>query len=146
VISGENIRAETNVFYIEDGILVQENKRHLDELDHFEPQFIVPAALSTNNRTRQLTLRLPHPPSKLIPGITMTGTASICYQTVTRGLVTHVAGAAYPQTETIVYAHIPIIPRSTLRCLTGMHPFRRIILSCYMAFHDLWAKVRRPTF
>lgn len=51
-------------------------------------------------------------PSKLIPGITMKGTAPTFYKIpVTTTLVNAVATGMYPAQETVVYAHIPDIPR-----------------------------------
>ena len=67
----------------------------------------------------------------------MKGTAPIFYKIkVTVALVTSVAGGVYPPATTIVYAHIPDIPRPNQRWNEGMKPLdnRRIILSCYEAF------------
>ncbi|OBZ78038.1 hypothetical protein A0H81_01843 [Grifola frondosa] len=142
VINGENRRAETDVCLVgEDRIvllLVQEDKRHLEDSDP-EPQLIAGAiaAFTANNRWRLQTLGLSPLPSKLMAGITMKGTAPIFYKiNVTEELATAVGGGAFPQTPTIVYAHVPVVPRPNRRWAEGMKPLdnRQIILSCYEAF------------
>jgi len=72
-----------------------------------------------------------------MPGIIMKGTAPTFYKIfITTELVASVAGGVYPATPTIVYAHIPTIPRPNRRWSEGMKPLdnRGTILSCYEAF------------
>lgn len=141
IICGENRHAKTDVCILDDNdilLLIQEDKRHLDNSDP-EAQLIAEAiaAFYANNQTRMRTLGLPILPSKLIPGITMKGTAPTFYKVpVTTTLVNAVATGMYPTQETVVYAHIPDIPRPARRWSEGMRPLdnRRIILSCYEAF------------
>ncbi|KAJ7806257.1 hypothetical protein B0H14DRAFT_3091411 [Mycena olivaceomarginata] len=115
VICGENRHAKTDVCIIDDGgiLLVQEDKRHA----------------VAGNPVPQLTFGLPPLPSKVVPGITMK-------VPVSQELVMAVIGGVYPATETIVQAHLPVIPRPADRLNEGMKPQdnRLIIMSCYEAF------------
>lgn len=141
VVCGENRYAKTDVCLIDEQeimLLVQEDKRHMIPGEP-EPQLIAEAiaAFTANNRTRVLTWGLPPLPSKCIAGITLTGTAPVFYKiNVSTELLTAVGGGAYPETPTIVYAHLPVIPRPHRRWSEGMKPLdsRKIILSCYEAF------------
>jgi hypothetical protein len=141
VVCGENRHAKTDVCVVDQNeilLLVQEDKRHMDNSDP-EPQLIAEAiaAFAANNRTRQHTLNQLPLNSKVMAGITIRGTAPIFYKIkVTTTLVTSVAGGAYPRGTTTVYAHIPNIPRPNRRWSEGMRPLdnRRVILSCYEAF------------
>jgi hypothetical protein len=119
-------------------LLVQEDKRHLEPTDP-EPQLIAEAiaAFATNNQAREQTLGRAPLPSKVMAGITMVGTSPTFYKIkVTQELVTAIGQGAYPQMVTIVYAHVPAIPRPNRRWNEGMKPLdnRQIILSCYEAF------------
>jgi hypothetical protein len=142
VICGENRHAKTNVCIVDDNdflLLVQEDKRHLENSDDPEPQLIAEAiaAFCANNKIRQQTLAQPPLPSKVMAGITMKGTAPTFYKiNVTTELITSVGGGGYPDIPTIIYAHVPSIPRPNRRWREGMKPLdnRRIILSCYEAF------------
>jgi len=141
LICGEARHAKTDVCIIDDDevlLLVQEDKRHKENSDP-ESQLIAEAiaAFAANNEIRQHTLALPPLSSKVMAGITMKGTAPIFYKiNVTTELVTSVGGGVYPDTPTVVYAHIPSIPRPNRRWSEGMKPLdnRQIILSCYEAF------------
>ncbi|KAH9001258.1 hypothetical protein EDB92DRAFT_1825584 [Lactarius akahatsu] len=141
VICGENRYAKTDVCIIDQNeilLLVQEDKRHMDNSDP-EPQLIAGAvaAFAANNQTRRQTLNLTPLDSKMMAGITVKGTAPIFYKIkVTAALVTSIGGGAYPQEATTVYAHIPNIPRPNRRWNEGMKPLdnRQVILSCYEAF------------
>lgn len=141
LVCGETRHARTDVCLIdEDKIipLIQEDKRHL-ALEAPEAQLIAKAiaAFSTNNRTRLHTLGLPPLPSKGIVGITLTGTSPVFYKIgVSMELVTAVGGGGYPATPTIVYAHLPIVPRPQRRWSEGMKLLdnRKLIPSCYGAF------------
>ncbi|KIJ47466.1 hypothetical protein M422DRAFT_28800 [Sphaerobolus stellatus SS14] len=140
-ICGENRHAKTDVCILDDNeilLLVQEDKRHMDSSNP-EAQLIAEAiaAFDSNNHTRERTLSLPPLQSKVTPGITMKGTAPTFYKIpVTTALVDAVGMGMYPQQETVVYAHIPNVPRPARRWSEGMKPLdnRRIILSCYEAF------------
>jgi len=141
LVCGENRHAKTDVCILDDNeilLLVQEDKRHMDSSNP-EAQLIAEAiaAFDSNNYTRERTLGLTPLQSKIIPGITMKGTAPTFYKIpVTTTLVNAVATGTYPQQETVVYAHIPDVPRPARRWSEGMKPLdnRRIILSCYEAF------------
>ena len=141
VICGENRYTKTDVCIIDQNqilLLVQEDKRHMDNSDP-EPQLIAEAiaAFAENNRTRQQTLNQLPLESKVMAGITMKGTAPIFHKIkVTAALVTSVGGGVYPRVATTVYAHVPDVPRPNRRWSEGMKPLdnRRIILSCYEAF------------
>jgi hypothetical protein len=143
IICGENRHAQTDVCILDEHeiiLLVQEDKRHLQMSDP-EPQLIAKAiaAFAANNQSRQQILAQSPKTSKLIAGITMKGTAPTFYKIqVTTELVISVGGGAYPEIPTIVYAHVPSIPRRHRRWSEGMKPLdnRRIILSCYEAFKN----------
>ncbi|KAL5480551.1 hypothetical protein ACEPAI_1821 [Sanghuangporus weigelae] len=142
LICGENRHTKTDVCIVNDNdeirLLVQEDKRHMEGFDP-EPQLIAEAiaALTANNRTRVRTLSLPPLHSKVMPGITLTGTTPTFYKIpVSIDLVTAVQGGVYPQQETVVRVHVPALPRPARRWSEGMTPLdnRRIILACYEAF------------
>jgi hypothetical protein len=142
VVCGVSKLAKTDVCVVDDNdeilLLVQEDKRHLENSDP-EPLLFAKAiaAFAANNRTRQRTLGLAPLPSKIMAVITMTGTSPTFYKiNVTEELVTSISEAAYPQTATVVYAHLPTVPRPNRRWIEGMKPLdnRQIILSCYEAF------------
>jgi hypothetical protein len=141
VVCGEWKHAKTDVCILDDFqilLLVQEDKRHLEATDP-EPQLIAEAiaAFSANNQTRKQALGMAPLTSKVMAGITMTGTSPTFYKiNVTQELVDAISAGGYPQTATIVYAHVPAIPRPNRRWSEGMRPLdnRQIILSCYEAF------------
>ncbi|KAJ7019067.1 hypothetical protein C8F04DRAFT_1214417 [Mycena alexandri] len=141
VICGENRPAKTDVCIIDDGgilLLVQEDKQQA-EGGNPVPQLVAEAitAFYSNNVNREQTLGLPPLPSKVVPGITMKGSAPIFFKVpVSKELVAAVIGGVYPATETIVYAHLPLIPRPVEHWNEGMKPLdnRLIIMSCYEAF------------
>jgi len=119
-------------------LLVQEDKQHLDGSDP-EPQLMAEAiaAFYGNNNTRVRALGSPTPHSKVIPGITMKSTMPTFYKIpVTTELVRAVQLGEYPAQETVVYAHLPPVPRPARRYSEGMKPLdnRHIVLSCYEAF------------
>lgn len=136
-------KADVCIMDIEDIlILVQEDKRHLDGSDP-EPPLIAQgiAAFYNNNNTRVRILMLDPLQSKVIPGITMKGTMPIFYKIpVTADLVRAVQLGEYPAQETIVYAHIPVVPRPARRYSEGMKPLdnRRVVLACYEAFKQFF--------
>lgn len=140
-VCGQQRHARTDVCIVDASdilLLVQEDKRHLDDLDP-EPQLIAAAiaAFHSNNETRVRALGLPPLQSKIMPGITMKGTMPTFYKIpVTTELVRAVQLGEYPAQETIVYAHLPPVPRPARRYNEGMKPLdnRHIILSCLEAF------------
>ncbi|KAJ7758092.1 hypothetical protein DFH07DRAFT_884698 [Mycena maculata] len=141
VICGENRQANTDVCVIDDDdilLLVQEDKRQ-GETGNPVPQLVAEAiaAFHSNNMNREQMLGLPRLPSEVVPGITMKGSAPTFFKVpVSQELVTAVMGGVYPAAETIVYAHLPPIPRPVERWNEGMKPLdnRLIIMSCYEAF------------
>jgi hypothetical protein len=142
VICGETRHAKTDVCLIDDDdnivLLIQEDKCHLF-LEDPQPQLVAEAiaAFTLNNQKREQTLGLPPLPSKVIAGITLKGTSPIFYKiNVTTELVTAVGGGAYPEIQTVVYAHLPNVPRPQRRWSEGMKPLdsRQVILSCFEAF------------
>ena len=58
---------------------------------------------------------------------------------VTSELENAVATGTYPQTPTIVQAHLPALPRPYRRQTEGMKPLdnRQILLSCFEAFKQI---------
>jgi hypothetical protein len=140
VICGENRHAKTDVCILDKNeiiLLVQEDKRHMEWKDP-EPQLVAEAiaAFAENNRIRK-RLDRPRLYSKVIPGITMTGTAPTFYKIeVTVALEDCVVSGIYPPARTTVYVHYPKVPRREKFTAEGMKPLdnRRIILSCYEAF------------
>ncbi|KAF9479936.1 hypothetical protein BDN70DRAFT_806160, partial [Pholiota conissans] len=140
-VCGENRHATTDVCLIDEDdiiLLVQEDKPYMSTEDPVA-QLIAKAiaAFATNNRTRVDILGLPPLTSKVIPGITMTGASPVFYKIgVSAELATAVGGGAYPDTQTVVYVHLPDIPRPERRWSEGMRPLdsRQAILSCYEAF------------
>jgi hypothetical protein len=144
LICGENKHAKADVCILNRNqilLLVQEDKCHFDDSSNPdpEPQLIAEAiaAFAANNRLRERTLRLPLHQSKVIPGITLKGTVPTFYKIpVTTNLVNAVRWGVYPEQETVVYAHIPDVPRREDLWNQGMKPLdnRKIILSCYEAF------------
>ncbi|KAJ7731820.1 hypothetical protein DFH07DRAFT_847003 [Mycena maculata] len=141
VICGEERYADTDVCVIDDHgiiLLVQEHKRR-EETRSPVPQLVAQAiaAFHSNNRQREQIFGLPPLPSKVVPGITMQGSAPTFFKVpVSQELVEAVMGGVYPATETIVYAHLPTIPRPAERWNEGMTPVdnRLIIMSCYEVF------------
>ncbi|KAK2464807.1 hypothetical protein APHAL10511_003225 [Amanita phalloides] len=140
-VCGEQRHAKTDVCIMDGSdilLLVQEDKRHLDGSDP-EPQLIAEAiaAFYNNNNTRVRALGLPTLQNKVIPGITMKGTMPTFYKIpITTELVRAVQLGEYPAHETVVYAHLPTVPRPARRHSEGMKPLdnRHIVLSCYEAF------------
>ena len=104
-------------------MLVQEDKRHLGN-DDAEAQLIAEAidAFNANNNTRR-DLGLDPLPSKLMPGVTMRGTAPIFYKIpVTMALATCVGVGAFPDTPTTVYVHVPNVSKPEHLWSEGMIP------------------------
>ncbi|KAK0466984.1 uncharacterized protein EV420DRAFT_1260734, partial [Desarmillaria tabescens] len=140
LICGESRHATTDVciVYADDNLLlVQEDKRHKEPKDP-EPQLIAEAiaAFQSNNARRTHVLGQNPIPVETIPGITLKGSSPIFYKIpITTELAESVALGLYPAAPTIVYAHLPKLPRPARRLSEGMRPLDiAIILSCYEAF------------
>ncbi|KAJ2916085.1 hypothetical protein MD484_g4318, partial [Candolleomyces efflorescens] len=138
---GEQRHAKTDVCIVDSDdilLLVQEDKRH-KELKDPEPQLVAAAiaAFQSNNWRRVHLLGQGPLPMRMIPGITLTGTSPTFFKVpVTQELADAVEFGAYPATPTIVYAHLPKLPRPARRLSEGMKPLdnRSQILSCFEAF------------
>ncbi|KAJ7220336.1 hypothetical protein GGX14DRAFT_493710 [Mycena pura] len=140
IVCGDNTLMKADVCIVDGGgimlLLVLEDRRHVGGADPL-PQLVAEAiaAFDLNNMTRE-RLGLEPLPSKDIPGITLKGTSPIFFKIpVTKQLVAAVRSGHYPAAETVVYAHLPAIPRPVDRWYEGMRPLdnRNIILSCYEA-------------
>lgn len=141
LICGQNRHVETDVCIMDDNaiiLLLQEDKGHLDGSDP-EPLLIAEAiaAFAANNHMRERALGFPPLHHKVMRGTTLKGTSPTFYKIpVTTDLVAAVQRGEFPESETVVHAHIPAIPRPARRWTEGMKPLdnRKIILSCYEAF------------
>ncbi|KAJ7228308.1 hypothetical protein GGX14DRAFT_412615 [Mycena pura] len=94
-------------------LLVQEDER-LDNGDDPELQVTVDAiaAIQRNSLTRVMELHLLALDTMMIPAITMYGTFPIFYKTnVTTSLNDAVKLGVFPEVATMVYRHIPRLPR-----------------------------------
>lgn len=142
-VCGQRSHAKTDVCIVDISdpshvvLLVQEDKRHLSDVNP-QPQLVAEAiaAFDNNNSARERFGR-PTLQSAIIPGITMTGTMPTFFKIpVTTELVQAVAGGTYPEKETVVYAHLSEIPGAPRAYEEGMRNLmnRHIILSCYEAF------------
>jgi len=119
-------------------LLVQENKRHLEDRGDAEARLIAKAvaAFQSNAKKRILAGMDPTLPC-VISGIVMIGTAPIFYKiTVTKELADAVMYGTFPETPTVVRFHIPSVPRPFRLLSEGMKPLdnRCAILRCYEAF------------
>ncbi|KZP31648.1 hypothetical protein FIBSPDRAFT_775593 [Athelia psychrophila] len=140
-ICGTQCRTITDVCIVDAGdtlLVIQEDKRH-KELRDSEPRLIAEAiaAFQSNNTRRTQDLGQDPVAVKVIPGITMVGSSPTFYKVpVTTELAQAVALGEYPATPTIVYAHLPDVPRPDRRLSEGMKPLdnRRSIMACYEAF------------
>ncbi|KZP02904.1 hypothetical protein FIBSPDRAFT_808267 [Athelia psychrophila] len=140
-ICGPQCHTKTDVCIVDEDdflLVVQEDKRHM-ELKDPEPQLIAEAiaAFQTNNTGRTWVLGQDPMMTKVIPGITLVGSSPTFYKIpVTTELAQAVALGEYPATPTIVYAHLPDVPRPARRLSEGMKPLdsRRQIIACYEAF------------
>ena len=142
VVCGMSMHAKTDVCLMmnrsEIILLVQEDKWHLEDRGDPEAQLIAEAiaAFQSNNKRRILAGLLPLK-HHLIPGIVMIGTAPVFYKIrVTKELSDAVIYGTFPKTTTVVYFHVPPVPRPYGRLSEGMKPLdnRRIVLQCYEAF------------
>jgi len=140
-ICGEQGHAKTDVYIVDSNeilLLVQEDKRHKESKDP-EPQLVAEAiaAFQSNNWKRVHILGQEPILMKVIPGITLTGSSPTFFKVpVTKELADAVEFGVYPATQTVVYAHLPSLPRPARRLSEGMKPLdnRSQILSCYEAF------------
>ena len=140
LICGSNCNAQTDVCICDENnilLLVQEDKR-LDNVVDPEPHLIAEAiaAYQRNNRTRQRELHLPILEEIMFPAITLVGTFPTFYKIkVTAMLNDAVVTGRYPAVETIVFRHIPRLPR---RNSEGMKPLdnRSVIIRYLEAFRQ----------
>jgi hypothetical protein len=115
-ICGSSCSAQTDVCVLDSNdilLLVQEDKR-LDNNADPEPQVIAEAiaAFQRNNFTRERELHLPILDQMVIPAITMYGTFPTFYKiSVSAALNNAVKTGVFPVAATIVYRHIPRLPR-----------------------------------
>jgi hypothetical protein len=120
-------------------LLVQEDMRHLEVVDP-EPQLIVEAiaAVQSNNRPRDL-LGLDLLDTKVMAGITMTGTSPTCFKIlVTLQSIGAIQRGEYLATPTVVAMHRPAVPRPARRLSESMRPLDNgcCILACFEAFRQ----------
>ena len=118
-------------------LLVQEDKRHLKQLEP-EPQLIA-AAISAfqSNNTRLSEMGLPMLNQVTIPGITIFGTTPTFYKiNITTTLVEAIEAGMYPSQATIVHKLVPPVPQLERLEKYGMRPLdhRAVILGCFEAF------------
>jgi hypothetical protein len=109
IICGEKCHAKTDICVLgADGILFLVDKRHKEHKDA-EPQLIaeVIAAFQTNNSRRTRVLGQDTFDTEIMPGITLVGSSPTFY---------------FPVTPTVIYTHLPAVPRPALRLSEGMKP------------------------
>jgi hypothetical protein len=136
-ICGEQCHAKIDVCVVDEDdflLLVQEDNEQKDP----EPQLIAEtiAAFQANNTRRTRVLGQD---AKVVLGVTLVGSSPTFYKIpVTKKLAQAVALGHFPATPTVVYAHLPAVPRPARRLSEGMKPLdnRRHILSCYEAFRQ----------
>ncbi|KAG6373102.1 hypothetical protein JVT61DRAFT_6704 [Boletus reticuloceps] len=123
-------------------LLVQEDKRHLDEADP-ESQLIAKAiaAYSNNRYIRSQEFWSPQAAleEQVLFGITMTGTSPTFYKIpVTSTLAEAIEEGEYPAQQTVVQAYLPELPRPHDRFKEKMEPLdnRHIMISCFEAFRQ----------
>lgn len=141
VICGEQCHAKSDVCIVDSDdilLLVQEDKRHKESKDP-QAQLVAEtiAAFQANNSRRTFILGQNPLSAKVIPGIILKGSSPTFYKVpVTAELSQAVVLGQYPDKPTIVYAHLPVIPRPARRLSEGMKPLdnRASILACYEAF------------
>jgi hypothetical protein len=119
-------------------LLVQEDKRYMEESKDAEPQLIAEAIAAFQFRNRRRAAG-GQPPvnAAVIPGITMVGTAPTFYKVdITAALINAVEVGEYPTQVTTVHKLIPPVPFPYNLERDGMRPLnnRGIILSCFEAF------------
>ena len=139
-ICGEQCHAKTDVCVVDEDdflLLVQEDNEQKDP----EPQLIAEtiAAFQANNTRRMRVLGQDVIDAKVMLGVTLVGSSPTFYKiSVTKELAQAVALGHFPATPTVVYAHLPAVPRPARRLSEGMKPLdnRRHILACYEAFRQ----------
>lgn len=119
-------------------LLVQEDKRNMEVAGDAEAQLIAEAiATFQSNNMRRILNDVPARDASLIPGIVMVGTAPVFYKMlITKELADAVAFGIFPPNPTVVYRHIPSVPRPTRLLSEGMKPLdnRTVILRCFEGF------------
>jgi hypothetical protein len=139
-ICGINSSAQTDVCICDEKdilLLVQEDKCLENPADP-EPQLIAEAiaAYQCNNLTRERDLYLPRLDEMVFPAITLVGTFPTFYKIkITAGLNDAVVSGTFPGIETVVFRHIPRLPR---RKSEGMKPLdnRSVIVRYFEAFRQ----------
>ncbi|KAK7688336.1 hypothetical protein QCA50_008708 [Cerrena zonata] len=119
-------------------LVIQEDKRALDSHASDPTAQVIAAAIATvNDRdNRRRALGLAPVQSKIIPAIIMYGSAPTFYKIpVTSELTKAIAAGEFPQHETIIPMHIPVVPRRDRRLQEGMDPLenRRPTFRCFEA-------------
>lgn len=138
---GGNTHAKTDVCVVDRNLgillLVQEDKRHLEEVDP-EPQLIAEAiAAFQHNNIRLQRIGMQPIQAKIIPGITMIGSTPTFYKiTITQDLVEAIETAQYPANPTTVHKLVPPVDDLARLSQNGMKPLnnRAVILRCFEAF------------
>jgi len=116
VICREQCHAKTDVCVVDEDnilLLVQEDKRHKEGKDP-EPQLIAGAiaVFQANNTKQTRVLGEEAIDAKVMPGITLVGSSPTFYKIpVTKQLAQAVVLGRFPTTQTVVYAHLPAVPR-----------------------------------
>ena len=142
VICGETRKAKTDVCIRKtDGeevyLLVQENKRYQEQKDA-RPQLVAEAiAAFQENNSARARRDIPALKEELIPCIIMVRMSPTFYKVkVTENLSMAVKEGQFPKEQTIVYEHLPTIPRPLHRLSEGMKEMdnRKAIITCFEAF------------
>lgn len=117
-------------------LLVQEDNGYLETVDP-EAQLIAVAIATFQEHNRRLReAGMPTLPKRVIPGISMVGTAPVFYKVeVTADLIHAIQLGQYPAQVTTVHRFVPPVPRPMLMREEGMRPLdnRRIIIQCFEA-------------
>jgi hypothetical protein len=119
LMCGSNCNAQTCLCICDNNdiiiLLAQEDTKRLDNgNDDPESQLIAEAiaAFQRNNHIRERDLLLPILEEMIFPAITLVGTSPVFYKIkVTVALNGAVIAGMYPAVETIVFRHIPRLPR-----------------------------------
>ena len=138
---GRNTHVKTDVCVFDRNLgillLMQEDKRHLEEADP-EPQLIAGAiAAFQHNNIRLQRIGMQPIQAKIIPGITMIGSTPTFYKiTITQNLVEAIETAQYPANPTTMHKLVPPVDDPARLSQNGMKPLnnRAVILKCFEAF------------
>jgi hypothetical protein len=140
---GRHTHAKTDICVVDRNhgflLLMQEDKRHLEEVDP-EPQLIAEAiAAFQHNNTRLQRIGRQPIQAKTFPGIIMIGSAPTFYKiNITQDLVEAVETAQYPANPTTVHKLVPPVDDLDGLSQNGMKPLpvnnRADILGCLESF------------